>query len=453
MEFAVGGEEAGPLETFLAEGKKLPIVLLTCNREALLRQTIQSLRGVRGMDMSNIMVLQDGSDEPAPAVIIVEDDLLFSPDFLEFFEANAPILERDPTTLVLSAWNDNGYRERVWDKTELQRTLFFPGLGWLITRKLYEELIPRWPSQHWDHWLRDEKQHRSRECVFPEVPRTYHNGIKGTFMNQDMHDKLFKNIDYNTDPSFSWPAASDRAATDPPPYAKGIEVNYERRVEARISGAHHVNNLDDLAAVAGRQQDVVLWYSLRQTEEQADRFGHGSGPPFKPLSDFFGLWHEYNRASHAGMHTFRYGGRPRVMLINAAKSKYEKLKPDDLELATMGTVHGSLRGAGGGGGGHMRVVGGERSSMSCDDVCSAKDMTCKESVFELINSCKLLKENFPCDSCAESYGPDQPSYVELDAPELNHPGKCLLTSKPAESRCSASHGLTRRLCPCLPRER
>ena len=29
-------------------------------------------------------------------------------------------------------------------------------------------------------------------------------------MNQDMHDKLFKNIDYNTDPSFSWPAASDR---------------------------------------------------------------------------------------------------------------------------------------------------------------------------------------------------------------------------------------------------
>ena len=38
----------------------------------------------------------------------------------------------------------------------------------------------------------------------------------------------------------------------------------------------------------------------------------------------------------------------------------------------MGTVHGSLRGAGGGGGGHMRVVGGERSSMSCDDVCSAK---------------------------------------------------------------------------------
>ncbi|CAN0094972.1 unnamed protein product [Sphacelaria rigidula] len=49
----------------------------------------------------------------APGVIIVEDDLLFSPDFLEYFEYNAPILEQDPTTLVLSAWNDNGYKGLV----------------------------------------------------------------------------------------------------------------------------------------------------------------------------------------------------------------------------------------------------------------------------------------------------------------------------------------------------
>lgn len=43
----------------------------------------------------------------------MEDDLLFSPDFLEYFEYNAPILEQDPTTLVLSAWNDNGYKGLV----------------------------------------------------------------------------------------------------------------------------------------------------------------------------------------------------------------------------------------------------------------------------------------------------------------------------------------------------
>ena len=49
----------------------------------------------------------------------------------------------------------------------------------------------------------------------PQVPRTFHNGIKGTFMDRRMHDKRFKNIDYNTDPSFSWqnlpaPAGEER---------------------------------------------------------------------------------------------------------------------------------------------------------------------------------------------------------------------------------------------------
>lgn len=41
MEFTVAGQGAGPLERFVAAGKKLPIVLLTCNRETLLRRTIE----------------------------------------------------------------------------------------------------------------------------------------------------------------------------------------------------------------------------------------------------------------------------------------------------------------------------------------------------------------------------------------------------------------------------
>jgi hypothetical protein len=49
----------------------------------------------------------------APGVIVVEDDFLFSPDFLEYFHHTAPILERDPTTFILSAWNDNGLKGKV----------------------------------------------------------------------------------------------------------------------------------------------------------------------------------------------------------------------------------------------------------------------------------------------------------------------------------------------------
>jgi alpha-1,3-mannosyl-glycoprotein beta-1,2-N-acetylglucosaminyltransferase len=44
------------------------------------------------------------------------------------------LLEQDPSTLLISAWNDNGFKGRVQDPFELRRTDYFPGLGWLLTR-------------------------------------------------------------------------------------------------------------------------------------------------------------------------------------------------------------------------------------------------------------------------------------------------------------------------------
>jgi len=84
----------------------------------------------------------------------------------------APLLERDPTTFVASAWNDNGLKGKVFDKAVLCRTQFFPGLGWLLPRALWEaELAAKWPLEHWDHWMRQPKQHKGREAVYPEVCR------------------------------------------------------------------------------------------------------------------------------------------------------------------------------------------------------------------------------------------------------------------------------------------
>lgn len=41
-------------------------------------------------------------------MIVVEDDLLFSPDFLDFFHANAPLLDMDPTTFVIRYHHHQG---------------------------------------------------------------------------------------------------------------------------------------------------------------------------------------------------------------------------------------------------------------------------------------------------------------------------------------------------------
>ena len=53
-----------------------------------------------------------------------------------------------------SSWNDDGFDYLVKSPYALRRTGFFPGLGWLMTRALWRELRPKWPPEHWDHWLR-----------------------------------------------------------------------------------------------------------------------------------------------------------------------------------------------------------------------------------------------------------------------------------------------------------
>ncbi len=52
-------------------------------------------------------------------VVIVEDDMLFSPDFLLMFKATAPLLDRDPMLWCVSTWNDNGLKTFEWQPTRM----------------------------------------------------------------------------------------------------------------------------------------------------------------------------------------------------------------------------------------------------------------------------------------------------------------------------------------------
>ena len=41
---------------------------------------------------------------------MLEEDLIVSPDFLNYFHYLLPLLKADDTLLTISAWNDNGIR-------------------------------------------------------------------------------------------------------------------------------------------------------------------------------------------------------------------------------------------------------------------------------------------------------------------------------------------------------
>jgi alpha-1,3-mannosyl-glycoprotein beta-1,2-N-acetylglucosaminyltransferase len=103
-------------------------------------------------------------------VLILEEDLHISPDFFSFFEKMAPLLDRDTSLMAVSAFNDNGLEGKVRDATRILKSDFFPGLGWCMTKRLWEEeLSQKWPEGYWDDWLREPAQRQGRHILRPEV--------------------------------------------------------------------------------------------------------------------------------------------------------------------------------------------------------------------------------------------------------------------------------------------
>ncbi len=137
------------------------------------------------------------SDAFIKRVIILEEDLEIASDFFEYFAATAPILDTDATLLAASAWNDNGFNNLVKDPEALYRSDFFPGLGWMITRSIWEELSIKWPRAYWDDWLREPAQRKDRNIIRPEICRTLHFGQHG--VSNAQYSDFLGNIQLNTE--------------------------------------------------------------------------------------------------------------------------------------------------------------------------------------------------------------------------------------------------------------
>ncbi|XP_055348096.1 alpha-1,3-mannosyl-glycoprotein 2-beta-N-acetylglucosaminyltransferase-like [Paramacrobiotus metropolitanus] len=129
------------------------------------------------------------------AVIIVEDDLDVAPDFFQYFAALYPLLALDTSLWCISAWNDNGKADLTENNAELlHRTDFFPGLGWMLTKEIWNELEPKWPEKFWDDWMRRPEQRQQRSCIRPEISRTSTFGKKGVSNGEffETHLKFIK---------------------------------------------------------------------------------------------------------------------------------------------------------------------------------------------------------------------------------------------------------------------
>ncbi|KAI8827699.1 glycosyl transferase [Chytriomyces cf. hyalinus JEL632] len=122
------------------------------------------------------------ADPEAQHVIIIEDDFIVSPDFFSYFQETIPLMYMDPSLYCISSWNDQAHPHAIsHDPKRLLRTDHMPGLGWLLTRSVYESIapFPEYSVEGWDLWMRNNAQRRGRQCIIPEMSRNTNIGRRG----------------------------------------------------------------------------------------------------------------------------------------------------------------------------------------------------------------------------------------------------------------------------------
>eukprot|EP01006_Ploeotia_vitrea_P040814 TRINITY_DN66462_c7_g2_i2.p1 TRINITY_DN66462_c7_g2~~TRINITY_DN66462_c7_g2_i2.p1 ORF type:complete len:790 (+),score=421.03 TRINITY_DN66462_c7_g2_i2:26-2395(+) len=480
-EDAKSNEGAGKPRHSLAEALKrfppdqFPIGVVAHKRAALLRRSLESLTSLKGLrkfdpehaeETTQITVYQDGDHEAVKRVvdqfpnvrlkqnvykprasdgaisiakhykftlsnlfnsnplaeyaIVVEEDMVFSPDFLQYFSQTAHLYEDDPTVYCITTWNDNGFKGLAVDNKALYRTEFFVGLGWLVSRKIYQSELERvWPNTHWDHWMREPQRRKGRECVYPEVSRNYNIGVRSTHSDQSLYDRYFAKIVLN-----------EEADVDLGDTSRLVEHRYEKELVARIDKAIELDEVGDIGKHAGK--DVRLFY---KANGPSDAIWEAT------IAPFFGFWHSvpHIRGIHRGLSQFKWDGA-HVFLI-ASYSPYVRFKKNASPMLQRHSFGHKLRELPK----NYRLVKGA-PQQSCTQVCAAHDppLRCVNRGFSFINNCEALESVFSCAECHASVGTDQPAYV-FDKSQHNF-GHCLFTTGAVS--CDGHHPVTARACPC-----
>ncbi|KAF2345325.1 Glycosyl transferase family 13, partial [Trinorchestia longiramus] len=115
--------------------------------------------------------------------VILEDDLIVSPDIIRYFQETSWLLDADPTILAVNAFSYNSVSGVAADTGALKRVEAYPYYGWMVSRDVARQVVKNWMNDEegdWDKWmLRDNRTRQGRDVVVPEVSRTYHDGGLG----------------------------------------------------------------------------------------------------------------------------------------------------------------------------------------------------------------------------------------------------------------------------------
>ena len=280
------------------------------------------------------------------AIIILEDDLLVSPDFFSYFAATRTLLSIDSSLFCISAFNDNAFVELAGRGSHVQRTEYFPGLGWMLTRGFYEEIRGRLgESLSWDYVLRSSGVTKGRECLYPEVPRTRHIGMNGVNSHLLPYEKWSSTVRWGDDqnrvsmnlpinlqmlPGLVRPKYEEdmrRRLFKGSVVLKGwfeLERALKKKGRAVGAAAEKDFDMDDLIRKGAHMEEFLIFYNSSSSPQLP------FSSSFYPFHEFFGLFPNWlfsateststgrgsvPRTSHQGVVPFFYRGK-RFLLVD-----------------------------------------------------------------------------------------------------------------------------------------
>ncbi|XP_065655773.1 protein O-linked-mannose beta-1,2-N-acetylglucosaminyltransferase 1 isoform X1 [Hydra vulgaris] len=253
----------------------------------------------------------------ADFMLILEEDLDVSKDIIDYFSQLAPLLRSDDSLYCISAWNDQGYEHSCKDPSLLYRVETMPGLGWLLKRSLFKnELEEKWPGSDkfwdWDMWMRLESNRKGRECIIPDVSRTYHFGAKGLNMNSYFQELYFSKHALNTQTGISFDV--DKLRKD----------NYEEEMHKLIKMAEVVDHLKNPCThhdfIPDTKDHTYVIY-IKQNNP-------GDYETWNNLAKCFKLWDLDVRGFHKAM--WRFFLKENSIFVVGMKSPYAVYKPNDV---------------------------------------------------------------------------------------------------------------------------
>ncbi|RXG54285.1 Protein O-linked-mannose beta-1,2-N-acetylglucosaminyltransferase 1, partial [Armadillidium vulgare] len=201
----------------------------------------------------------------AKSFILLEDDLLVAPDFYSFMKQMEPIFEMDKTVMCVSAFNHLSYPHTSSDPSLTYRVQSYPAYGWMMPRYIIEEILPKWMpsnfSHDWDYFIGSKFVQRDRDCIVPDINRSYHWSTKGFHLTASYASEiLFLSRTMNSDPKVKLY-----------PLDRLIKKNYEMEFEnlLRNSTAVTFKERSDLDRVVSPGKSYVVFVQKKNDSDDS----------------------------------------------------------------------------------------------------------------------------------------------------------------------------------------